>query len=55
MGKQFYQNVNGIEEILEEQKKSQVDSKRNYSVSLIAAIASVLSLLVAVIALWRTW
>lgn len=52
MGKQFYSNVNGVEDINKNLEKMNEDSKRNYNVSLIAAIASVIGLVVAIIALF---
>lgn len=54
MGKQFYSNVNGIEEIQGELKKMNKDGRRNYIVGLTAAIASVLGLIVAIIALFKS-
>lgn len=53
-GREFYSNVNGVEEINKNLEKMNEDGKRNYNVSLIAAIASVLSLGVAVYVLFKS-
>lgn len=53
--KQFTHEVHGMDELVSEVKKTSADSKKNYTVALIAAIASVLGFVVAIISLWRTW
>lgn len=52
-GKEFYQSVNGVEEMQQELVKMNADSKRNYYVGLVAAVASVFGLIVAIIALFK--